>query len=166
MRRFAIGVGANLGDRAQTIAHAVSLVREAGLAVEAEAPLIETTAVGGPSGQPPYLNGAWVIAAGRGPRAVLQRLLAVERTLGRQRTRRWGPRTIDLDLLLAEDGAVLETPELVLPHPRLHLRRFVLEPLSAVAGEWHHPILRASVEELRWRLEQGTQALEVADDAT
>jgi 2-amino-4-hydroxy-6-hydroxymethyldihydropteridine diphosphokinase len=85
----------------------------------------------GPVEQPSYLNGVVALDTGLGPDALLAGLLAIERSLGRDRDReiRWGPRRIDLDLLLVDD-LVVSTPALELPHPRLHERRFVLEPLA------------------------------------
>jgi 2-amino-4-hydroxy-6-hydroxymethyldihydropteridine diphosphokinase len=84
--------------------------------------------------QPPFLNGAVAIETTLPPRALLELLLEVERTLGRVRSERWGPRTVDLDLLVYGDETVDE-PELTVPHPRLHERRFALEPLAELAPE-------------------------------
>lgn len=149
MDRFAIGVGANLGDRAATIARAQQLLMADGqVRLLAAAPLIVTAPVGGPPGQPSYLNGAWVVETHDAPLQLLERLLTVEQTLGRLRTVPCGPRTIDLDLLLAADGRIIDHPALQLPHPRLHLRAFVLQPLAVVAGDWIHPRLGCSIAEL------------------
>ncbi len=96
---------------------------------------VRETAPVGVVDQPPFLNTAASLETTLGPRELLDRLLAVERELGRVRTsERWGPRTLDLDLLLYGD-AVHDEPGLTVPHPRLHERRFVLEPLSELAPD-------------------------------
>jgi 2-amino-4-hydroxy-6-hydroxymethyldihydropteridine diphosphokinase len=146
--RYAIAVGSNLGDRAGLITRAATTLDASGLArVVAQAPLIETAPVGGPE-QPSYLNGAWLVASGLGPHQLLDLVRTIEDAFGRVRTVPWGPRTLDLDLLLREDGLVVDTPVLTIPHPRLHERRFVLEPLAAVAAGWRHPRLGVSIADL------------------
>jgi len=153
--RYAVAVGANLGDRAATIAAAAELIEASGVArVVARSPLIETAPVGGPA-QPPYLNGAWVVASSLLAVPFLRLLLDVEARLGRTRTVHWGPRTLDLDLLLREDGLVVDAPDLQLPHPRLHERLFVLDPLTVVASTWRHPQLGRTVAQLRDTLASG-----------
>ena len=124
------GLGANLGDREGTIRRAVELLgATAGIEVVAVSTLRESDPVGY-ADQPRFLNGAAALVTELGPQALLDRLLEVERELGRVRGEgpRFGPRTIDLDLLLYGDE-VVEEPGLVVPHPRLAERRFVLEPL-------------------------------------
>ena len=123
MTRAYVGVGANLGDREATIRAAL----EALPGVVAVSELRETDPVGVVE-QPPFLNGAVALETGLAPRELLDVLLSVERGLGRERRERWGPRTIDLDLLLYGDETIDE-PGLTVPHPRLHERRFALEPL-------------------------------------
>ena len=123
MTRAYVGVGANLGDREQTIWAAVEALPR----VVAVSELRETEPVG-LIDQPRFLNGAAALETELSPRALLDVLLAVERELGRERRERWGPRTIDLDLLLY-GGETIEEPGLTVPHPRLHERRFALEPL-------------------------------------
>jgi 2-amino-4-hydroxy-6-hydroxymethyldihydropteridine diphosphokinase len=107
----------------------------------------ETAPIGGPAGQENFLNGALVLQTALGPQELLAFLQQIEGQLGRQRTVRWGPRTIDLDLLLYDD-LVLNTPSLVLPHPRLAVRRFVLEPAAEVAGKMLHPTIGWTVARL------------------
>jgi 2-amino-4-hydroxy-6-hydroxymethyldihydropteridine diphosphokinase len=123
-----IGLGANLGDREATIRRALELLERGATAVVAVSTLRETEPVGYPD-QPRFLNGAAALRTELEPRELLERLLAVERELGRDRSGpRFGPRTIDLDLLLYEDRVVSEQG-LEVPHPRLHEREFALEPL-------------------------------------
>lgn len=130
MPRAYIGLGANLGDREATIRRALELLdADPDVAVVAVSTLRETDPVGYVD-QPPFLNGAAVLDTDLDPRELLERLLAVERVLGRTRDGpRWGPRTIDLDLLL-HGAAVVDEPGLRVPHPRLAERRFALEPLA------------------------------------
>jgi 2-amino-4-hydroxy-6-hydroxymethyldihydropteridine diphosphokinase len=123
MTRAYVGVGANLGDREATIRAAL----EALPGLVGVSKLRETDPVGVVD-QPPFLNAAAVLETELAPRELLDTLLAVERELGRERRERWGPRTIDLDLLLYGDKTIDE-PGLTVPHPRLHERRFALEPL-------------------------------------
>jgi 2-amino-4-hydroxy-6-hydroxymethyldihydropteridine diphosphokinase len=147
--RYAIAVGANLGDRQATIERAACLLDAGGMArVVARSPLIGSAAVGGPPGQGPYLNGAWVVASGFGAHQLLAELQRLESACGRVRTVHWGPRTLDLDLLLRDDGLVVASPVLTLPHPRLAERRFVLEPLAMIAPGWRVPGLGRTVAEL------------------
>ena len=123
MTRAYVGVGANLGDREATIRAAL-----AGLPDVVAVSALRETAPVGVVDQPPFLNGAAALETELSPRELLDALLEVERGLGRERRERWGPRTIDLDLLLHGDG-VVDEPGLTVPHPRLHERRFALEPL-------------------------------------
>ena len=123
MTRAYVGVGANLGDREATIRAALAALPW----VVGVSRLRETNPVGVVD-QPPFLNGATVLETDFSPRELLDALLAVEHELGRERRERWGPRTIDLDLLLYGDE-MIDEPGLTIPHPRLHERRFALEPL-------------------------------------
>jgi 2-amino-4-hydroxy-6-hydroxymethyldihydropteridine diphosphokinase len=129
MRAY-LGLGANLGDREATIARALELLaREDGVEVVAVSSLRDTDPVGIVD-QPRFLNGAAAVETDLSPGELLNRLLAVERELGRTREGpRFGPRTIDLDLLVYGDEEVDE-PGLTVPHPRLAERRFALEPLA------------------------------------
>jgi 2-amino-4-hydroxy-6-hydroxymethyldihydropteridine diphosphokinase len=136
-----VGLGANLGDREETIRAAVAELPD----VVAVSPLRETDPVG-VTDQPQFLNGVAALETELAPRELLDVLLAVERRLGRERRERWGPRTIDLDLLLYGDE-VIDEDGLKIPHPRLHERRFVLEPLADLAPQLVVPGL-GGVEDL------------------
>ena len=124
-----VGIGSNLGDRETNIRRAIELLSaEDGVEVVAVSEIRETDPVGTVE-QGPFLNGAVKVESSLGPRELLDRLLSVENRLGRVRSERWGPRTIDLDLLLYGRER-LDEAGLTVPHPRLHERRFVLEPLA------------------------------------
>ena len=124
-----VGLGANLGPREQTLRRAVELLAAAdGVEVLAVSELRDTEPVGVVD-QPRFLNGAVAVDTALSPRELLDLLLEVERSLGRVREERWGPRLVDLDLLVYGDRE-LDEPGLRVPHPRLHERRFALEPLA------------------------------------
>ena len=124
-----VGIGSNLGDRETNLGRALDLLAaEDGIEIAAVSEIRETEPVG-PVEQGPFLNGAARLETSLAARALLACLLAVENRLGRVREERWGPRTIDLDLLLYGDEQIDE-PGLSVPHPRLHERRFALEPLA------------------------------------
>lgn len=129
--RAAVGLGSNLGDRLETLRTAVTALGELG-EVEAVSSLYETAPVGGPE-QGPYLNAVAVLATCLDPPALLSELLRVEAEAGRVRRERWGPRSLDLDLITMTDGegnwVRIETDDVQVPHPRAHLRRFVVVPL-------------------------------------
>ena len=133
-----VGLGANLGMREETLRRAVELLGAAdGVDVLAVSQLRETEPVGVVD-QPPFLNGAVAIETALAPRDLLDVLLEIERSLGRVREERWGPRTIDLDLLVY-GNVVVDEPGLRVPHPHLHERRFALEPLAELAPELEVP---------------------------
>lgn len=153
-----IAMGANLGDRAATLAAAAEqLGRIDGVTVTAVSALIETAPVGGPADQPAYLNGAVAAETTLTPERLLAELQSIEREFGRDRgaEARWGPRTCDLDILLMDD-VVMDTPELTIPHPRLHERAFVLGPLMELAPAARHPVLNRTIAELLAELENLT----------
>jgi 2-amino-4-hydroxy-6-hydroxymethyldihydropteridine diphosphokinase len=108
---------------------------------------METEPVGGPVGQDRYLNGAARVRTTRDADSLLALMLAIENRLGRLRREHWEPRPIDLDLLLYDD-AVIDQPELTVPHPRMCERWFVLRPLAEIAGDVIHPVRMQSIREL------------------
>ena len=126
MARAAIGLGSNLDDRLAHLRRAVVALSAIGTLVGSSS-VYETAPVGGPA-QGPFLNAVAIIDTARSPETLLAEIRAVERVEGRERRLRWGPRTLDLDLLLY-DRDVVDLPGLSIPHPRMLERRFVLVPL-------------------------------------
>jgi 2-amino-4-hydroxy-6-hydroxymethyldihydropteridine diphosphokinase len=123
-----LGLGANLGDRLASLGRAVDLLAEGGVRATASSRVWETDAVGGPAGQPAYLNAVIRAETELDALDVLAAANRVEAALGRTRDVRWGPRTIDIDVLLYDD-VQQDDPELTIPHPRLTERAFVVLPL-------------------------------------
>ncbi len=147
-----IAMGANLGDRRDTFVRAVrKLTTEHAAALHASSSLYITSAVGGPAGQPDYLNAVVSIATRLPPHDLLGAVLQIERLHGRRRDVHHGPRTLDLDLLLYDD-CVIADDHLQVPHPRAHLRSFVLTPLAEIAPKLVHPRLGLTVTQLLARL--------------
>jgi 2-amino-4-hydroxy-6-hydroxymethyldihydropteridine diphosphokinase len=143
-----LGLGSNLGDRRRNLEAALDALRaHPQIAVTAVSSFLETDPVGGPPGQGKFLNAAAKIETDLSPEALLKELKRVERALGRKPGPRWGPREIDLDILLCGD-TILETGTLVIPHPRMRERRFVLEPLAEIAPAARDPVTGRTVREL------------------
>lgn len=144
--RCFLALGSNLGDRRENLRQALARVSCGGdLEIVAVSRLYETAPVGPPQG--PYYNAVAEIVTGLAPEELLARCRSAENAGGRQRTVRWGPRTIDIDILDC-GGMVRETAELRLPHPEMARRAFVLVPLRDVAPDWVHPVEHRSVGEL------------------
>lgn len=139
-------LGSNLGDRAAQIARAVAALAAAGVRPRRQSSLYLTEPVGGID-QRPFLNIALEAETERMPLELLGAVLKIERALGRRRMVRLGPRAIDIDILFY-GTSVVRMPQLVIPHPRIANRRFVLVPLNEIAPEWRHPALHRSVAEL------------------
>ena len=144
----AIALGSNLGDREGYIHIALQRIRaEPSVRTVAASSLYETAPVDCPPGSPPFLNAVVLVETELSPEELLARLLTIERHLGRRRGVKNSPRTIDLDLLFY-DQQVRNTTELVLPHPHLDERAFVLIPLAEVAPDWRHPLRQQTAQEL------------------
>ena len=152
MSRVFIGIGSNEGDRLANISRAVRAMGELpDVRLVQMATIIETDPVGGPP-QDPYLNTVVELDTTLRPRELLATLQAIERQLGRvPSAQRWAPRPMDLDILLYEDQ-VIQEERLSIPHPRMHERRFVLEPLAQLAPEVQHPLLKQPIAALLSRL--------------
>ncbi len=145
-----IGIGSNLGNRRENCLHAIELLQKKGIIVTKRSSLYETEPWG-LKDQPRFLNMALEIETGLEPAALLRILKGVERELGREKSLKWAPRIIDLDILLF-DNIILNEDNLKIPHPLMHKRDFVLRPLCEIAPNITHPVLRMSIGELRQQL--------------
>lgn len=141
----AIALGSNLGDREATLRAAVAELASVVSGIRVSS-FLETKYVGNEP-QPPVLNGALVGETRLAPHPLLEYLLALEQRFGRTRPYGGAPRTLDLDLILYADRTI-DGPGLIVPHPRFRERRFVLEPLAEVAGDWIDPVTGKTVGEL------------------
>ncbi|WP_193194605.1 2-amino-4-hydroxy-6-hydroxymethyldihydropteridine diphosphokinase [Nostoc sp. MG11] len=144
--RTAFALGSNLGESQATLEAAIeTLAQIPGIFLEARSHWYRTKAVGPP--QPDYLNGCVILQVEISPQQLLETLLGIEQRFGRVRQERWGPRTLDLDLLLYDD-LILQTPNLQIPHPRMRERAFVLVPLAEIAPDWVEPVSGCVIKEL------------------
>lgn len=143
-----IALGANLGDREGNLRLAIEKLRQTpGVMVTKVSTMLENPAIGGPADSPPFLNAAAEVETTLPPAELLKRLLEIEKEIGRVRREKWGPRQIDLDLLLYGDQ-IIQSAEMSIPHPLMPERLFVLQPLSEIAPNIVHPILRRTISEL------------------
>ena len=145
-----IGIGSNLGDREFNCKQAIGLLRQKGTTVRKESSLYETKPWG-VRDQPLFLNMAIEIETDLKPFELLRTLKDIEKEMGREETFLWGPRIIDLDILLY-DNNIVDEEGLRIPHPHMQDREFVLRPLCEIAGDVIHPLLLLSIEELLQRL--------------
>jgi 2-amino-4-hydroxy-6-hydroxymethyldihydropteridine diphosphokinase len=147
-----ISLGSNVGEREQNLRDAIERLRKLG-EVKAVSSIYETEPVEY-TAQPWFLNAAVALETELMPRQLMSRLLGIEKEMGRRRTITKGPRVIDLDVIFF-GHSVIETPEITVPHPAMHERRFVLEPMAEIAPEVRHPITKRTVREMRDALPAG-----------
>lgn len=144
--KCAIALGSNLGHSLTIIKSAIEMLNNTpGIAVKSHSSWYQTAPIGPP--QPDYINACAILEVELQPEQLLTTLLEIEIKFNRIRREKWGPRTLDLDLLLY-DNLILETPALTLPHPRMTDRAFVLVPLAEIAPDWVHPVTRNSIAQL------------------
>lgn len=161
---FLTALGGNIGEQPELFDAALRWLEQRGLTLRACSGLIRTAPVGSAAGGE-FLNAAALLEGDLEPLQVLRLFQQAENGSGRERIVRWGPRTLDLDLLLA-DHHVLNTAELILPHPAMWYRDFVLRPATEIAGELVHPLFGCSVRQLFERLQQRPLRLRLIPDAT
>jgi 2-amino-4-hydroxy-6-hydroxymethyldihydropteridine diphosphokinase len=147
-----LSLGSNLGDRAANLGTAIEKLSDLGTVV-ATSSFYETEPVELTS-QPWFLNCAVKLDTEKMPRQLIAAILNLEQGMGRQRKQQKGPRNIDIDVLLF-GTSIIEIPGLTVPHPKLHERRFVLEPLAEIGADARHPIFKRSIRELRAALPPG-----------
>lgn len=154
MTRVFIGLGSNIGDRKKNMEEAMRLLdTPPDIKVEKESSLYTTEPIGF-VGQDWFLNSVIEVSTLLSPKALLHRCQAIEEQMGRVRTMLWGPRTIDLDILLYGEE-IVEDDELIIPHPNMHKRGFVLVPFAEIAPEVIHPKLNKKASELLRQLKDG-----------
>jgi 2-amino-4-hydroxy-6-hydroxymethyldihydropteridine diphosphokinase len=153
MRKIAyLSLGSNVGDREVQLRDAVARLGSVGHVVAASA-FYETEPVEFTE-QPWFLNCVVALETNRTPQELMAAILGIEEAMGRQRVQKKGPRLIDIDILLF-DQVVVESKEITIPHPAMHQRRFVLEPLAEIAPELLHPMFKKTVRQLRNALPSG-----------
>ena len=154
MKRIYLGLGSNLGDRAENLRRARELLAAAGVAILRESSVYETEPQD-LAHQPWFLNQVVEAETALFPMQLLSRVLRIERDLGRRRVIAKGPRTVDIDILLYH-RFVIDTPTLIVPHPRMLDRRFVLAPMAELAPALRHPVTRQTMRELLGRIKDQT----------
>ncbi len=143
-----IALGSNLGGREKSLRDALEKLNQLnGTRVLKVSSFLENPAVGGPADSPPFINAAAELQSDLDAHSLLKEMLSIEQSLGRYRNQKWGPRTIDLDLLLFDDQ-IIQTDGLIVPHPLMHQREFVLKPLAEIAPEKMHPLLQRTIRQL------------------
>lgn len=141
-----IGIGSNLGNREENCLRSIKLLEERGLIIKKQSAMYETEPWGVEE-QPRFINMVVEADTALGPEKLLKLLKSIEQEIGRQYPYRWGPRIIDLDILLYDD-IVINTPLLQIPHPLMHQRDFVLKPMSEIAPEVLHPVIKKTVAKI------------------
>ena len=155
-----IGFGSNLGNRLNNCRNAIGALGALPLCSLLKTSSFYETSPVGLVEQPAFINGVVLLETSEDAHWLFRQMLEIENIYGRIRTLKWGPRSIDLDLLFFDDQ-IINTPELSVPHPFLHERRFVLEPLNEMAPGFRHPSLGKSVADLLHDLKDGDQRVEV-----
>ncbi|OGW37499.1 MAG: 2-amino-4-hydroxy-6-hydroxymethyldihydropteridine diphosphokinase [Nitrospirae bacterium GWD2_57_9] len=158
-----IGIGSNVGDKKANCLKAVELLKQAGNVLALSA-LYYTEPVGYHE-QEDFINAVAAFETERSPRELLDLCLRIEDMLGRKRTVRWGPRTIDLDILLYGD-VVVNLPDLVIPHPLMATRKFVLVPLAEIAPQAAHPLVKKNASKLLSELKDTSTVMKCRPDRT
>ena len=158
-----IALGSNIsgpwGSPEQSVQHAMQALNRDGLKLVGASRLLLTAPFGKPN-QPPFVNAVARIETHLPPLALLQKLHAIERTAGRRRATRWGPRTLDLDIV-DYHGLIRSSGKLILPHPGIPERIFVLKPIAELVEEWRHPASHLSAQEMLRRLKGYSQGQEI-----
>lgn len=157
-----IALGSNVGDREGNLQQGIAaLANLPGTKISALSSFYETGPVG-PLEQDDFINAVLRLESNLHPRPLLAALLQIETGLfGRERSLRWGPRRMDMDLLFYGRQTIMNPPELIVPHPRLHERRFVLEPLAEIAPDFMHPSLGKSIRQLLAELKPGERVTKI-----
>ncbi len=150
-----IALGSNLGEKKQNILTAFNYMEQAGLKILAVSSLLETEPYG-VTDQPFFINAAVKIETELAAHDLLRLLLAIELKMGRVRKRHWGERNIDLDLLLY-DNLIINDKDLILPHPDMQNRLFVLSPLAEIAGDVIHPVFKITISDMLDNLASGDE---------
>ncbi|HJT70664.1 MAG TPA: 2-amino-4-hydroxy-6-hydroxymethyldihydropteridine diphosphokinase [Terriglobales bacterium] len=154
-----LSLGSNVGDREANLREAIAKLSELG-EVTAVSSFYETEPVE-TSAQPWFLNCVVKFDTEKMPRQLIAAILSMEQSMGRQRRKEKAPRTIDIDILLF-GTSIIELPSLTVPHPRMHQRRFVLEPMAEIAPDARHPVFKRTIRELRDALPPGQQVKKMA----
>ena len=139
-------IGGNLGNRPENLGKARQLIAANAGQIRKSSSLYETEAWG-IKDQPAFLNQVLLVDTELDPRQLLSTILAIEHQMGRERTQKFGPRSIDIDILFYNDE-IIDEPGLAIPHPQMHLRKFTLKPLKEIAPSYFHPVIKKSVSDL------------------